>query len=106
MVQTSKPKRANTFIIEYSLLGTLRSKLDSAESEEPCTRKKTGRGPVTVRLGKPLAVECKLYIAFIGPKFILSNFGRHRGLKSRRLGGSRRDPKNRIRRQIRCRLPR
>src|SRR5215472_10790601 len=91
MVQTSKPKRANTFIIEYSLPGTLRSKLDSAESEEPCTRKKTGRDRSPS--GKPLAVECKLYIAFIGPKFILSNFGRHRGLKSRRLGGSRRDPK-------------
>ena len=74
MVQTSKPERANTFIIEYSLPATLRSKLDSAESEE-------------------LAVECKFYIAFIGPKFILSNFGRHRGLKSRRLGGSRREPK-------------
>jgi len=43
MVQTSKPERANTFIIEYSLPATLRSKLDSAESEEPCTRKKTGR---------------------------------------------------------------
>ena len=42
MVHTSKPERANTFIIEYSLPGTLRSKLDSAESEEPCTRNSTG----------------------------------------------------------------
>ena len=92
MVQTSKPERANTFIIEYSLPATLRSKLDSAESEEPCT-KKDRKGPFAVRLGEPLAVECKFYIASIGPKFILSNCGRHRELKSRRLGGSRREPK-------------
>src|SRR6185369_2782020 len=44
MVQTSKPQRANTFIIEYSPWpGVSRSKIRHV-TEEPCTRKRTGRG--------------------------------------------------------------
>src|SRR5262249_50348255 len=43
MVQTSKPQRANTFIIEYSPCpGVSRSKIRPVP-EEPCTRKRTGR---------------------------------------------------------------
>src|SRR5579871_2403195 len=45
MVHTSKPYCANTFMIEYSPCpGTVRSKLDREDTDEPCTRKSTGSG--------------------------------------------------------------
>src|ERR1700747_35707 len=69
MVQTSKPERANTFIIEYSLPGTLRSKLDCADSEEPCTRTSTGSGLLgpPPKIAGPFAIHGELHAAFIGP---------------------------------------
>src|ERR1700745_4335242 len=69
MVHTSKPERANTFIIEYSLPGTLRSKLDCADSEEPCTRNSTGSGlsGPPPPIARAFAIHGELHAAFIGP---------------------------------------
>src|SRR5258708_36468628 len=45
MVQTSKPQRANTSMNEYSPRpGTVRSKLERDELDEPWTSTSTGRG--------------------------------------------------------------
>src|SRR5262245_45208892 len=60
MVHTSKPWRANTFMVEYSPRpGTARSELGRAEFDEPCTSNRTGSGG-SPALGSPMRLRQRL----------------------------------------------
>src|SRR6516164_8981035 len=100
MVQTSKPERANTFIIEYSLPATLRSKLDSAESEEPCTKKRpegTLRRPAwRTACGRVQVLHCLYW-----PKIHPFEFRAPSGTEKPPFGRQPARAQNRSRRQIR-----